>query len=90
MRLRADGLLVWFDEWKPKSCDSIPAKIEGEWSSLACSTRRRMRSAGRSCTASTSHFRDAEQESGFVLALVFDSGPEIAISEIADGHLNEG
>ncbi|MFA6972939.1 MAG: TIR domain-containing protein [Gallionella sp.] len=27
-RLRADGLLVWFDDWELKPGDSIPAKIE--------------------------------------------------------------
>lgn len=27
-RLRAAGLRVWFDEWKPKPGDSIRAKIE--------------------------------------------------------------
>ena len=28
VRLRTDGLTVWFDEWVLKPGDSIPAKIE--------------------------------------------------------------
>ena len=27
-RLRADGVMVWFDEWVLKPGDSIPARIE--------------------------------------------------------------
>ena len=27
VRLKADGLRVWFDEWEIKPGDSIPAKI---------------------------------------------------------------
>jgi len=78
-RLRADGLLVWFDEWELRPVDSIPAKIEEGLEQsrvlVLCMSVKAFGSEWAQLEAGTFRFRDPLNKDRRFIPLRLDEAP---------------